>query len=396
MAARGVLIIVENLPVPNDRRVWLEATTLHKAGYRVSVISIKGKNATASHEVLEGINVYRYPAPPATSGALSFIIEFSYCWIMSFILSIVIAFRHGFDVIHACNPPETFWLIGLLYKPFGKKFLFDHHDLSPEMYQSRFGKQGTAYKLLILLERLTFLTANRIITTNETHKAVAIERGKVAEDKIYVVRSGPDQNKLRPGTPDEALKQGHRYMVAYLGVINPQDGVHQLIHVASTIIHEHKRTDILFVIMGTGDAEPDLRRLSRELDVDEHLCFTGWVEQDTIVRYLSTADVCVDTMPKTPYSDAATMNKILEYMSVARPIVCFDLVETRVTAGEAAVYVEPDNINDFALKLMELLGDEPKRLEMGKIGRTKIENHLAWEHQSKNLLAAYDALFEGK
>jgi glycosyltransferase involved in cell wall biosynthesis len=394
MATRGVLIIVENLPVPNDRRVWLEATTLHKAGYRVSVISIKGKNATASHEILDGIYVYRYPTPPPTSGALSFFVEFSYCWIMSFFLSIVIFFRHGFDVIHACNPPETFWLIGLIYKLFGKRFLFDHHDLSPEMYQSRFGKQGIAYKLLVLLERLTFLSADKIITTNETHKAVALKRGKVAEADIYVVRSGPDQNKLRPGQPDEQLKQGHRYMAAYLGVINPQDGVHQLIHVANVIVNELKRSDILFVIMGTGDAEPDLRRLSQELGVDEHVCFTGWVEQDAIVRYLSTADVCVDTMPKTPYSDAATMNKILEYMSVARPIVCFDLVETRVTAGEAAVYAQPDNVNDFALKLLDLLNDESKRLEMGKTGRTKIETHLAWEHQSKNLIAAYDALFE--
>lgn len=385
-----VLIIVENLPVPNDRRVWLEATSLRDAGYKVSVISIKGKNATKSREVLDGVTIYRYPAPPQTGGTISFIIEFAYCWLATFFLSIVILAREGFDIIHACNPPETFWLIGLIYKPFGKKFIFDHHDLSPEMYESRFGKRGIAYRLLVLLEWLTFRTADTVITTNETHKRIAIERGKYPADKIFIVRSGPDHNRLRPGDIDPSLKNNRNYMVSYLGVINPQDGVDLFVRAAAYIVHEMKRDDVQFVIMGTGDAEPALHELSAELGLNGQMCFTGWVELETIRRYLSTSDVCVDSIPKTSYSDACTMNKILEYMSAARPIVTFDLIESRVSAQEAAVYARPNEISDLAAKIVELLENEPARARMGAFGRRRIENELAWEHQRKNLIAAYE------
>lgn len=385
-----VLIIVENLPVPNDRRVWLEATTLRDAGYYVSVISIKGENATASREVLEGIHVYRYSPPPATRSTLSFICEFLYCWISTLILSIVVTFRGGFDIIHACNPPETFWLLGLLYKPFGKKFLFDHHDLSPEMYYSRFGKKGLAYRFLLLLERLTFMTADAVITTNDTHRRIALERGKVPPERVFVVRSGPDHRVLAPRPPEEALKQGRRYMVTYLGVLNPQDGVDLFVRAADYIVHQLGQDDVQFVIMGSGDAEQDLRCLSRELGVDRHLHFTSWADTDTIVRYLSTSDVCVDTMPKTPYSEAATLNKILEYMAAARAVVTFDLPETRISAREAALYAQPDNVPDLAAKIVTLLADEELRTCLGQAGRKRIEAELAWEHQQPELLAAYE------
>lgn len=392
MAAPGVLIIVENLPVPNDRRVWLEATTLQKAGYTVSVISIKGKKrSNKSYEYLDNVHVYRYPAPPATSGTISFLIEFSYCWIMSFLLSIRVALGPGFTVIHACNPPETFWLIGLIYKLFGKKFIFDHHDLSPEMYLSRFGQKGTAYKGLLFLERTTFRVADRVLTTNETHKKVAIERGEYPAEKIHIVRSGPDDSVLYPVEPITELKKGFKYMVSYLGVINPQDGVDTLVEVAHKLIRERGREDILFVIMGTGDAQPDLIEQAKALGISEYFHFTGWVDQDDIRSYLSTTDVAVDTMPKTPYSDAATMNKILEYMAMGCAIACFDLVESQVSAGKAAVYARPDDQEDLADKIEELLADDARRKEMGEFGRQRIETELSWEHQSQNLLEAYRA-----
>lgn len=394
-AAGKVLILVENLPVPNDRRVWLEATTLRDAGYHVSVISIKGgKRAQKSREVLEGIHLYRYPAPPQTSGTLSFIFEFAYCWIMTFLLSLVVAFREGIDIVHACNPPETFWLIGAFYKLFGKKFLFDHHDLSPEMYYSRFGKQGTAYKLLLFLEKMTFKTADVVITTNATHQDVAVRRGGYPREKVYIVRSGPDHEKLRPIAPDVAVKNGRGYLVSYLGVLNPQDGVDTFVRVADVIVRERQRDDIQFIIMGSGDSLEGLKQLSRELGLGDAMQFTGWVELDTIRRILSTSDVCVDTMPKTAYSDAATMNKILEYMSVARPIVAFDLVESRVSAGDAAVFARPDDIDDMADQILALLADDARRAEMGARGRARIEDELAWEHQKVSLLAAYQSLSE--
>jgi glycosyltransferase involved in cell wall biosynthesis len=385
----GVLILVENLPVPNDRRVWLEATTLRDAGYRVSVISITGVNATARYERRDGIALYRYPAPPLTSGTLSFIWEFAYCWLWTLALSLRVLRREGFDIIHACNPPETFWLIGRIYKLLGKQFIFDHHDLSPEMYLSRFGRQGTAYRLLLLLERLTFRTADVVITTNETHRRVALERGRFSPERVFIVRSGPDHLKLRPEAPDASLKNGRAYMVSYLGVLNPQDGVDTFVRVANIIVHERGRDDIQFVIMGSGDAEADLRAQSAQLGLEGALHFTGWAELDLIRRYLSTSDVCVDTMPKTPYSDAATMNKILEYMSVARPIAAFDLVESRVSAGEAAVFARPDDEHDLADQILALLAHPERRERMGRFGRCRIENELGWEHQKGHLLAAY-------
>ncbi|WP_374685763.1 glycosyltransferase family 4 protein [Promineifilum sp.] len=387
----GVLIIVENLPVPNDRRVWLEATALRDAGYHVSVISITGANATERFERREGVALYRYPAPPTTSGTLSFIWEFTYCWIQTFLLSLKILRREGFDIVHACNPPETFWLIGRFYKLFGKQFIFDHHDLSPEMYLSRFGRQGMAYRLLLLLERLTFRTADVVITTNETHRQVALTRGQVPPERIFIVRSGPNHHVLYPSAPDPALKRGRAFLVSYLGVLNPQDGVDTFVRVADVIVRDHGRRDIQFVIMGSGDAEAGLRALSAELGLDDYLHFTGWAELDLIRRYLSTSDVCVDTMPKTPYSDAATMNKILEYMSVGRAIAVFDLVESRVSAGAAARYAIPDDAQDLAATILDLLADPARREEMGRLGRRRIEDELAWEHQKVHLLAAYEA-----
>ena len=386
---KSILIMVENLPVPNDRRVWLEATTLHQAGYHVSIISIKGKNANKSFEVLNGIYIYRYPTPPPTSGTLSFIFEFMYCWIMTLILSIVVAVREGVDIIHACNPPETFWLIAWIYKPFGVKFVFDHHDLSPEMYYSRFNKKGYIYKILLWLEYITFRSADVIITTNDTHRNIAIERGKVPSKKIFIVRSGPDHKKLRPGKPNETLKRGFKYMVSYLGVLNPQDGVDLFIQLAKIIIQKYNRDDILFVIMGTGDSEENLRSLSAELEIDDHVQFTGWLEMDKYSEYLATSEICVDTMPKSPYGDASTMNKTLEYMSAGRPIVSFDLVETRASAQDAALYAKPNNLMDMAEKILCLLDDENKRLEMGAKGRQRIETELAWEYQISHLISAY-------
>lgn len=389
----GVLIIVENLPVPNNRRVWLEATTLTDAGYTVSIISITGKGATKYYECLDGIHVYRYPAPPVANSTFSFIFEFAYCWFMSFLLSFVVAFQQGFQVIHACNPPETFWLIAVFYKRFGKKFIFDHHDLSPEMYYSRFRKKGLAYKGLIFLEKMTFLTADIVITTNETQKKIAMERCNYREEDIYIVRNGPDTDILKRSVPNPALKLGHDYVVSYLGVINPQDGVDTLILVADYIVKQLGRTDILFVIMGTGDAIEQIQEMVESRDLSANVHFTGWIEQKTIAQYLSITDIGVDTMPKTPYSDAASTNKILEYMAVECPIVCFDLIESRVSAGEAAIFAKPDDLIDLSDKILKLLADEDKRQHMGQIGRERIDKEFSWEHQRHHLLRAYHATF---
>jgi glycosyltransferase involved in cell wall biosynthesis len=239
---------------------------------------------------------------------------------------------------------------------------------------------------------LTFKTADIVLTTNESHHAVAIKRGNFPPEKIYIVRSGPDHKQYRPITADKQLKQDHCYMVSYLGVLNPQDGVDAFVEVAEHIVHKIGRKNIFFVIMGSGDALPGLQQLSQDLAVADHMLFTGWADKETIIQYVSTSDICVDTMPKTAYGDASTMNKILEYMAFAKPIVTFDLKESRVSAAGAAVYAKPGSIADMAEKIVALLADEQQRKEMGAIGRSRIENELAWDHQKQYLLEAYKAL----
>jgi len=392
--AGKVLIIVENLPVPFDRRVWLEATTLTAEGYKVSVIS-PGNKVDLKYEVLDRVSIYRYPLPPTTKGFLSYLWEFTYCWFMTFILSIRILLREGFDVIHACNPPDTFFLLGALYKLPGKKFIFDQHDLCPEVYKARFGsaRKEIILKALQLLEKLTYKTANLVIAPNESYKTIAAQRGRVEEEKIFVVRTGPDTQRLKRVEPEPELKRGRKYMVCYLGVMGPQDGVDYLLRSIEFITRTNGRNDILFALIGGGDCFNDLKKMSVELGVDKYVLFTGRIPDDELVRYISTADVCVGPDPKNELNNNSTMNKIMEYMAMGKPIVSFDLKETRFSAGAAALYARPNDPTDFGNKILELLKDGKKRREMGEYGRKRIEQELAWEYKKKNLIRAYEKIF---
>lgn len=393
-SAGKILIIVENLPVPFDRRVWLEANTLTGEGYKVSVISPRGKN-DPKYEVLNGISLYRYSMPPPTKGFLSYFWEFTYCWLMTFFLSIKILFKEGFDVIHACNPPDTFFLLGAFYKALGKKFVFDQHDLCPEVYQARFGsaKRSLLIKGLLFLEKLTYRTANLVIATNESYKKIATERGRVKEEDIFVVRTGPDFQRLRRLKTEPELKRGRKYMVCYLGVMGPQDGVDYLLRSVEFITGTNGRDDILFVLVGGGDSFSDLKKMSIDLGVQKHVLFTGRIPDEELIRYLSTADVCVGPDPKNELNDKSTMNKIMEYMAMAKPVVSFDLREARFSAQDAALYAKPNDTEDFANKILELLKDEKKRQQMGEYGRKRIEEELSWNHTKKELIKAYGKVF---
>jgi len=392
--AGKVLIIVENLPIPFDRRVWLEATALTAEGYKVSVIS-PGNKVDLKYEVLDRVSIYRYPMPPTTKGFLSYLWEFTYCWFMTFILSVRILLREGFDVIHACNPPDTFFLLGALYKLPGKKFIFDQHDLCPEVYKARFGstRKEILLKALQLFERLTYKTADLIIAPNESYKTIAAQRGRVEEENIFVVRTGPDAQRLKRVEPEPELKRGRKYMVCYLGVMGPQDGVDYLLRSIEFITRTNGRNDILFALIGGGDCFNDLKKMSVELGVDKHVLFTGRIPDEELVRYLSTADVCVGPDPKNELNDNSTMNKIMEYMAMSKPIVSFDLKETRFSAGAAALYARPNDPTDFANKILELLKNGKKRQEMGEYGRKRIEQELAWEYKKNNLIRAYEKIF---
>lgn len=386
-----ILILVENLSVPFDRRVWLEARALKEDGHKVSVICPRFKR-DKGFEVLEGIDIYRYSQPPKTKGILSYLFEFLYCFVMTFLLSVWIFFRHNFDIIHACNPPDTFFIIGAFYKIFGKRFYFDQHDLCPEVYLAKYGehRKDFLYKMLLFLEYLTYKTADRVIVTNSSYRDIAISRGRLDPDKVFVVRTGPDLKRFKRVSPDTKLRQGRRYLVAYLGVMAPQDGVDYLLYAIDTVVNKYKRNDITFTLIGSGDSIDDLKNLRRELELDGSVVFTGRIPDEELFRYLSSSDVCVAPDPLNPLNDKSTMNKILEYMAMARPIVSFDLKEARFSAGGAALYATPNNVQEFADRILELLEDAECREKMGRIGYERLKGELSWDYNKRKLIDVYN------
>ena len=389
-----VLILVENLTVPFDRRVWLEARALTEAGYLVSVICPTGPPHTAPYECLEGVHIYRYPAPPLTRSRLDYVREFTYCWVRTAWLTLRVSREQGFDVIHACNPPDTFWLLGLFYKVFGgKRFLFDQHDLCPEVFLARFSAQasGFVHGALLWLERCTYRTADLVVATNASYREVAMGRGHMSPDRVVVVRSGPEQGRFTGVAPDPARRRGKRSLVAYLGVMGPQDGVDYLLRAAAAL-RKRGRDDVAYTLIGSGDSYDDLVRLSGELGLSDDVLFTGRIPDDEVEAILSTADVCVGPDPKNPLNDVSTMNKIVEYMALGKPVAAFDLRETRCSAGEGALYAVPNEIEDLASKIATLLDDPDLRRRMGEYNRERFRASLAWEYSKTVLVEAYDRL----
>jgi glycosyltransferase involved in cell wall biosynthesis len=388
---RRVLIIVQNLPVPFDRRVWLEACALRDAGFQVSVVCPKGPG-DPSFEVIEGIRIRKYRPPPPTTGALSYAWEFAYCWTRTLFLVLRAAAQEGFDVIQACNPPDTYWALAAPFKPFGKRFVFDQHDLCPEVYVSRFPDGSRAVRhALTLLERATYALADHVVATNESYRETAIRRGNVPAPRVTVVRTGPNPDRLRKGPPIDSWRKGKRFLCAYLGVMGPQDGVDLALRAAAAIVRSG-RDDVHFVFVGSGDSYYELVSLAGDLGIAERVTFTGRVPDETVFEVLSTADVGLSPDPLNPLNDVSTMNKTMEYMAFELPVVAFDLKETRVSAGPAAVYAPPNDTDAFAEAILELLDDSERRAEMGREGRDRVERDLAWRHQAPRYLSVYESL----
>jgi glycosyltransferase involved in cell wall biosynthesis len=390
---RRVLIIVENLPCPFDRRVWQEASTLAAAGYQVAIICPKGKGYDKSFEEIDGIAVYRHPQPFEGNGALGYLAEYGWALLAEFALSVRVLFERGFDAVHACNPPDTLFLIGGFYKLFGKKFLFDHHDINPELYEAKFRRRDVFYRLMLSLERWTFRTADVCVATNESYRRIAIERGERPPSKVFVVRSGPDLRRLKTMPPMPELKRGRRYLVGYVGVMGRQEGIDGLLTAVHHIVHELGRHDIHFGLVGGGTELAALRKLAEQLQVADYVTFTGRVPDAELLAMLNTADVCVNPDVANDMNDKSTMNKIMEYMALGKPIVQFDLTEGRVSAQDASLYAERNDPIDLARKLVALLDDEPLRRRMGQLGLERVKSVLAWEHEAPRLLAAYEELF---
>jgi len=392
---KRILIIVENLPVPFDRRVWLESTTLKQAGYEVSVICPMGSKYPEAYEELEGIRIYRYPPPPPTTTKLSYAWEFPYCWFQSLRLAQRVARETGFDAIHACNPPDTFFLIGFLFKLFGSaRFVYDQHDLCPELYISRFGgRRAFFFSMLRSLEWATYKTADMVISTNESYREHAVEVGGFPRERTFVVRSGPLLSRFRPVEPEPELKRGKKQLVCYLGVMAPQDGVDYLLRAIRHVVDVVGRKNVHFALIGSGDSFDDIKGLRDDLGLTDHVEMTGRIPDADVQRYLSTADLCVCPDPKNPLNDVSTMNKVLEYMTFGRPMVSFELKESHCSAQDGALYATPNDEIEFGERIIQLLDDTELAGRMGRQNRERIVNELSWEHTGRQVVRAYDALF---
>jgi len=392
-SAGSVLMLLENNPFQFDNRPKREARALVRAGYRVSVISPRPPGDRL-YEVVDGVRLYQFPAPRAGNGFLGYLWEYGYSMVATFVISLLVFLREGFDIIHAHNPPDTFFLIAAFYKLFGKRFVYDHHDLAPEMYYARFEGSGNRliYRTLVLFEKLSCRLADHVIATNESYKAVEMERGGVPAERITTVRNGPDLEELQLVEPDPTLQQRANTILGYVGRMGPQDGVDYLLRALYHLVYDLDRRDVFCVIIGKGDILPELKSLAKELHIQEYVWFTDWIPDEDLIRYLSTADICVDPDPSNPFNDRCTMIKMMEYMALGKPIVAFDLPEHRVTTQDAAVYARPNDELDFARQVAALMDDPQRRQKMGHIGRERIETELAWSYQEQHLLEAYGAL----
>lgn len=392
---RKILIIVENLPVPFDTRVWQEATTLVENGYTVSVICPKGKGYEKEEEVLAGVHVYRHDLKTEGSGFVGYVKEYGSALYHEIRLAKKIYKEIGFDIIHGCNPPDDIYMVAKHFRRYGVRYVFDHHDICPELFEAKFGKKGLLYKSQLWLERQTYRHAAFAFVTNESYKKIAIERGGMDPAKVYVLRSGPKLERLRIQKPKPELKNGRKYMVGYLGVIGKQEGIPYLLEAARYIRNELHRDDICYGIVGGGTSLEELKTLSAAMDIDDIVTFTGRAPDDVMLDYLNTADICVNPDEYNPMNDKSTMNKVLEYMALGKPIVQFDLTEGKYSAKEASVYANPNDAVDMGKKIVELLDNPQKRQEMSAYGRKRIVEELSWEHTSKALLAGYEAYFKG-
>lgn len=388
-----VLIIVQNLPVPFDRRVWLESRALTEHGVEVTVVCPKA-HGDPSRQTLEGVKILKYRQVQASGGTLSFIYEYIYSFVMTAALVLKARRAGPFHVVQACNPPDIFWPIALFLRRIdGTKSVFDHHDLCPELYRSRFPRgSSAAYRGLVLLERATFRVADRVISTNGSYAEVAHRRGGKSADAVTVVRTGPDDQKFIAGDAKPALRKGRRHLVAYIGVMGPQDGVNIILDAADHIVRVLDRTDVTFMLMGDGECHEALLSQRNALGLQDFVDLPGRVPDEFVKDVLSTADVGLSPDPLNPLNDVSTMNKTMEYMAFGLPVLAFDLRETRVSAGEAARYVQAGGAAAYARALLALLDDQPARERMGRIARQRVEQILSWRHQKRAYLDVYDHL----
>jgi glycosyltransferase involved in cell wall biosynthesis len=394
VSGRSILIVVENLPVPMDRRVWLEATTLVAAGYRVSVICPTGRGWDLPYEVIEGVHIYRYPAPPeAHSGAVAYAREWGGALWHMFRLAGRVRRERGFDVIHGCNPPDLIWLLALRWRPWGVRYVFDHHDVCPELFEAKFAKRGFLYKVMLWWERISFAVADVSIATNESFREVALRRGRMQPANVFVVRSAPKVETFAPAPPVPRYRKGAATVMGYVGVIGQQEGMDLLVAAADHLIRGLGHADVHFTIVGFGPELPAVQRDVAERGLSAHFTFTGALYGDEMLVALNSCDIGVSPDPMNPMNDISTMNKVMEYMTLEKPVVQFELKEGRASAGDASLYARANDPKDFAVCIARLIEDPALRARMGAIGRARVLDSLSWSNSVPHLLAAYERVF---
>lgn len=390
-------MLVENNTVPFDKRVWRESQTLKDEGAKVFVIAPKTDNYNKSHEIIEGVEIFRYKTYFSKGSKFGYVREYIDAIVKMFFISFWLFLKEGFDVVHVANPPDLLWLIASVYKIFGVKLIFDEHDLSPESFLSRFNmditnKNNLMYRTLVLMEKISYKLADIVIATNESYRSNAIKRGNIISEKIFIVRNGPDMRKFHKVVPDEKWKFGFDYMAAYIGIMGVQDGVDILIKAMKYIVNNSKRKDICFVLIGSGDEVNKLKNLTKELGIENYIKFPGRIPDKPAMEILSTADVCLSPDPRNPLNEISTMNKIMEYMVCEKPIVSFSLKEATFSAEKSALYV-PDSVEKFAEGVLYLVDYPDVAKRMGKYGYERVKNHLRWENQQKFLIKAYRCIY---
>ena len=389
-----ILIIVENSTLPHDPRVWNEAVALHSAGYQVTILCPRGKtHSTDGYELRSGIHIYRHPLPQEGRSTRGVLWEYLWAIFWQVLYSWWIFLRHGFHIIQACNPPDDIVLVALPFKILGVRFIFDHHDASPELYLAKYERRDLLYQVLLWMEKLTFVCCDAVISTNESYKEIAVKRGGCRPENVFVVRNGPDLKRCKKMAPNLSLRHGRRYLVGYVGVMGKQDGLDLLIDVAE-YIRKRGNDDIYFVCIGGGPELQDLKEAVKQKGLSDTVCFTGRIPDEQMLEILSTADICVNPDRPCEMNNISTMIKIMEYMALGKPIVQYDFKEGRVSAGDASLYCSKEQgIVDFANKILWLLEHPEERERMGDSGRKRVEDALLWEYSVPNLLAAYDTAF---
>jgi glycosyltransferase involved in cell wall biosynthesis len=387
-----VLILVQNLPVPFDRRVWQEALALEEAGYDVHVICPRTKEYPQRREFLNGIHIYRYSPGPEARRAAAYSIEYSVALASQLLLALRIRLRHKIKIVHICNPPDLLFIPALPLIAAGARLIYDHHDATPELMVAKGQREnGPLVRLTKLFERLTYRFAHVSIETNESFQDIALQRGGMSPEDVFIVRSAPDLERFAKAEPDEVWRRGRKHLVGYIGIMGNQDGLDYLIAAANLIVREMGRDDIQFVLVGAGPELPRLQAKVKTLGLAEHVEFTGLVSSGReLGSIISTADVCVSPDEANHMNDISTMNKIMEYMALSRPIVQFDLREGRVSAGEASLYAERNDVSSLAAGIIRIIDDPELGAKLGQIGRERFLSSLSWEFQIPKLLAAYD------